>query len=234
MKRILVLTLIMCCLTACSKQETVKPYEKPIQQEKIEESLENENNTNKIEETNQNIDNTNQLNNNEQLQEETQEESPEDESSTNQIDDENVSNETTAEIIEDTIVENTDIEEEIIDNGAISDRNLSMGRAYIGNIELTTEKVVNDFSRLSSYENNELTQQVVDSVIDYLNNYSEYKLINLWQEYDNLEQHQRYALITLTTYTQSFGGYNKSSMSKALSNSEIYKNDIKSIDNDLK
>ena len=37
-----------------------------------------------------------------------------------------------------------------------------MGKAYIGNIEFTVEKVAEKFSDLSSYESNELTKETAE------------------------------------------------------------------------
>lgn len=129
--------------------------------------------------------------------------------------------------------ESVEEDEDYIPNGAISDRKMSMGVAYIGR-KLTLEEVVDLFSDLKNYENNELTAAVANKAMEYLNETSEYDMINLWENYSELTQEERYAMIVLTKYKQDFGGYSASKMKAALDSNETYKADTKSIGNDLK
>ena len=205
-------------ITGCSSKETVQPYvrqtESKVETESKIETEVVEDNTEQIEteqieteqiETEQ-IE-TEQIET-EQIETEQIESNTEHiESNTNQIESETKDSEV-------ELNKGSTIEEEYIDNGSISDRSISMGKAYIGNIEFTVEKVAEKFSDLSSYESNELTKETAEITATFLNNLSEYELINKWNEYESLEKSERYALIILTRYEQSFGGYNKTSMKK--------------------
>lgn len=217
-------------ITGCASQETVKPYIKSNEAEKsLEGSVENENIATTAE-------SSNEVNDNETIESsnETIESSNETVESSNETVNESETIENSNESVEVSSEQKEITEEEYIDNGAISDKNISMGKVYIGKQEFTVEYISTKFTNLSNYENNELTATVAGRVASYLTNLSEYDLINLWSEYDNLEKDERYALIVLTRYEQAFGGYNKNSMDTALSGSDIYEQDKKNIDSELK
>ena len=217
MKKQLIVYIVMglISITGCSSKETVQPYvrqtESKVETESKIETEVVEDNTEQIE-TEVVEDNTEQIETEqietEQIETEQIESNTEHiESNTNQIESETKDSEV-------ELNKGSTIEEEYIDNGSISDRSISMGKAYIGNIEFTVEKVAEKFSDLSSYESNELTKETAEITATFLNNLSEYELINKWNEYESLEKSERYALIILTRYEQSFGGYNKTSMKK--------------------
>ena len=210
-------------ITGCSSKETVQPY---VRQTESKVETESKIETEVVE------DNTEQIET-EQIETE-QIETEQIESNTEHIESNTEQTESETKDSEVELNKGSTIEEEYIDNGSISDRSISMGKAYIGNIEFTVEKVAEKFSDLSSYESNELTKETAEITATFLNNLSEYELINKWNEYESLEKSERYALIILTRYEQSFGGYNKTSMKNSLNNDSTYKEDLKNIDSDLK